>query len=168
MQMPAARALPVLNRAQAFLMGTTKGESGSMKIAGTGPVRAQEVRRRDRAKSPDGAGFTAELAAEAPVQGGHAGLGIERLDGPLALQEVPSGGERDRRARADGEAILDRLESLRNGLLAGHFPRYRLRELLTLVGARREAAADPGLRQVLEEIELRAAVEVAKLEAIAS
>jgi hypothetical protein len=60
--------------------------------------------------------------------------------------------------------MLDRLDEIRHGLLTGTLSRARLGELNDLVREQRGAVGDPGLAQVLDEIELRARVELAKLD----
>jgi hypothetical protein len=70
------------------------------------------------------------------------------------------------RARQRGEDMLDKLDALRQGLLTGSMSRGDLLDLAKLVRARQEAGADPQLREILGEIELRAAVELAKLESL--
>jgi len=52
---------------------------------------------------------------------------------------------------------------VRLGLLAGTIPTDRLGTLLSAVKAQRDQTDDPRLEQILDEIELRAAVELAKL-----
>jgi hypothetical protein len=59
--------------------------------------------------------------------------------------------------------MLDELEQIRLGLLLGAIPRAKLEQLAQLVRARREQVDDPRLMAILDEIELRAAVELAKL-----
>ena len=56
------------------------------------------------------------------------------------------------------------LDQVRDGLLAGGIPRATLNRLAVAVGRRHEGFADPKLQDVLDEIELRAHVELAKLE----
>jgi hypothetical protein len=83
----------------------------------------------------------------------------------LALQGAPDSTERQARRRAvqRGDAMLDDLDEIRLGLLLGAIPRARLEQLAQLVRARREQVDDPKLMAILDEIELRAAVELAKL-----
>ncbi|MBL8836554.1 MAG: flagellar assembly protein FliX [Alphaproteobacteria bacterium] len=134
-----------------------------MKIDSTGPIRtAQGGRRPDRAgggsdfaRHLDQAGSAPQMAAARPMGG---------IDSILALQEVDSPGERRGRARRRGELLLDKLEELRLGLLSGTMSRDSLVELAASMRARREDCGDPRLQAVLDEIELRAAVELAKLE----
>ena len=92
--------------------------------------------------------------------GGVAGAGLAGL---LAVQAVGEPVERRRRAVRRGHDLLERLEELRLGLLDGSVPLASLRRLrLDLV--RSEPVDEPVLREVLAAIELRAAVELAKLE----
>ena len=51
-----------------------------------------------------------------------------------------------------------------NGLLLGHIPRDRLSRIINALAAEREKNLDPGLVQIINDIELRAKVELAKLE----
>ncbi|MCH9020057.1 MAG: hypothetical protein IIA73_06805 [Proteobacteria bacterium] len=59
--------------------------------------------------------------------------------------------------------MLDRLDEIRHALLFGAIPRHRLLALQREVREKRVAVADPRLNQLLDEIDLRAAVELAKL-----
>jgi hypothetical protein len=59
--------------------------------------------------------------------------------------------------------MLDELEQIRLGLLLGQIPQARLEQLAQMVRARREQLDDPKLIAILDDIELRAAVELAKL-----
>lgn len=82
----------------------------------------------------------------------------------LAVQGLPDATERRRRALRRGRDLLDRLEQLHLALLEGALPPS------VLDGLRRQLADDAGwpddrsLRRLLAEIEVRAAVELAKLE----
>ena len=94
---------------------------------------------------------------------------VAGLGGILAAQAVdpdtgqaPTYDERKRRAR-HGEEILERLEEIRRGLLQGTIPKDRLATLARLVREKRDKGADPLISQLLDEIELRAKVELAKL-----
>jgi hypothetical protein len=62
--------------------------------------------------------------------------------------------------------MLDRLEAIRLGLLEGWIGGESLRSLRRLVSERRGDLGDPKLGEILDEIELRAAVELAKLEQV--
>lgn len=133
-----------------------------MKVESKRPIATPSVRKDSKA----GSGFADRLqvdeaAAAAPVAGAAALSGIIGL---FALQEVPDATAEDRRAVARGDEILDRLDELRRGLLLGHIGRDKLETLSRLAAEGAGQVGDPGLREVLREIELRAQVELAKLD----
>lgn len=88
---------------------------------------------------------------------------VDSVSSVLALQEVGEAGARTR-ARRRGEDILDRLDEIRHGLLLGTISRTTLERLEQVVQSRIEEASDPRLADVLREIEVRARVELAKLD----
>jgi hypothetical protein len=138
-----------------------------MKITGTGPLRSSPSRRKDATSGAAAGAFAAELQPNARPQG-VAGAGpVETLEALLAAQEVPDATQSGQRAQRHAEDLLDRLEEVRNALLVGALPRQKLSELARLVRIRRERILDPRLAEVLDEIELRSRVELAKLEAVA-
>ncbi len=121
------------------------------------------IRRRKRSKGVSDGGFASELAAGAePAPQGGVGA-VDVLDGVLAIQEVGGDGEDRRKANAHGEFVLQRLEQIRMGLLAGRIPTHLLNELVLALRERRPEFTDPRLGEILDEIELRASVELAKL-----
>ncbi len=105
----------------------------------------------------DEVGATDQVSAVAGLGGILAAQAVDPQTG-----EAPSYDERKRRARR-GVEILERLEEIRRGLLLGTIPKDRLATLARLVREKRERGADPLISQLLDEIELRAEVELAKL-----
>ena len=104
-----------------------------------------------------GAGATAASATAAAAGPGD-------LSALMALQGVESVTERRRRALRRGHGLLDGLEALRLTALGGEDDEAAL---LRLARASREAGAeveDADLAEVLGQIDLRAAVELAKRE----
>ena len=85
------------------------------------------------------------------------------LDTLLAIQEAESSLERRGRARRRATDLIDGLDQIRDGLLAGQIAPDRLDSLAALVAAQRDEAGDPQLTEILDEIELRVQVELAKL-----
>src|SRR5512132_3708606 len=76
-----------------------------------------------------------------------------------------SGGKRAARGRRPlrSRSLLDRLAELRLDLLNGGVPAARLHALAHALRSSRRLSGDPRIDVVLEEIELRVEVEVAKL-----
>lgn len=134
-----------------------------MKINGTGPVQTSATRRKGQAKGSPGSRFTPELPSSPQPSGSDAARQIEALGGLLALQEVSDPLEERRRGTARGDDLLAKLDQIRLGLLTGRIPEQNLKALVKTLRDDGVSVSDPGLRSVLEEIELRAAVELAKL-----
>lgn len=105
-------------------------------------------------------GAAAAEAAEAPVSVA-AMTGVGAL---LGAQEVSEEEMHRRKNVKRGRFTLDALEQLRDGLLFGSVPISTITKLEALVAEERQLSADPRLNAILDEIELRAAVEIAKLE----
>ncbi len=89
---------------------------------------------------------------------------VSSLEALMALQEVGGPLERRRRAVRRGGVILSALESLKLDLLEGRLTPGTMQALARAVREQRSLTDDPGLEAVLDEIETRAAVELAKLE----
>jgi hypothetical protein len=89
-------------------------------------------------------------------------MGVEAL---LALQEVESPTERRRRSVRRAGRLLDELDKLKVALLGGDLTQAQLDALTRAVKEQRAATDDPKLEGLLDEIETRAAVELAKFEA---
>jgi hypothetical protein len=134
-----------------------------MRIEWTPPLRraARRGGKADSASEPFAAALDGDTAA-APAT---APPGVGAVTGLLTVQEVPDELGRRHRAVQRGDAMLDRLDELRLGLLAGVLPRHRLEELTRLAKTAQEQVDDPRLAQLVDEIELRVAVELAKLDA---
>lgn len=84
------------------------------------------------------------------------------LDILLALQAVEDPIlKKKKKAIGRGRSMLDALDQAKADLLAGAMGEGRLNHLMALIGQVREST-EPGLDQVLDEIELRVLVELAK------
>jgi hypothetical protein len=90
--------------------------------------------------------------------------GVASLDALLALQEADGPLQRRRKAVGRAGRILDVLDDLRIAVIDGEVSPANLDRLMRAVRDQRDATDDPGLEGLLNEIETRAAVELAKLE----
>jgi hypothetical protein len=133
-----------------------------MKVDPTGTAKAASVRRPDKGAQAKPGEFSKLLEGldepEAPRATG-AAVPVDPLFGVRDATDR-SGGRSKKRA----EDILDRLEEIRVGLLEGSISRDRLQSLDQLVREHRDQVSDPPLAEILDEIELRARVELAKLD----
>jgi len=141
-----------------------------MKVSNVGSAApASGARRTDKTASKGNSDFKQVLAGAIDAADEPAVIdapsGVAVVDSLLAVQSVGEAGDRESRRRLvrRGEEILDRLEELRHDLLIGVVPKDRLAAMAQMVRARRENCADPQLGALLDEIELRAEVELAKL-----
>ncbi|MFN4088613.1 MAG: flagellar assembly protein FliX [Alphaproteobacteria bacterium] len=107
--------------------------------------------------------FAAHLGAPS-ARSASGAMPVNPLGALLALQEVDDPLQGRRRARERGGRLLDMLDEVRTGLLTGAIPQAVLGELARLAGEARDSVDDPGLAAVLDEIDLRAQVELAKLQ----
>ncbi|MGF1591683.1 MAG: flagellar assembly protein FliX [Kiloniellaceae bacterium] len=134
-----------------------------MKIDRFSGPKAAATRRSGRSAPAGGGGFARALA-EGPAQAGTpAGAApVHSLSALLAVQEVDDSVEGRARARRRGADLLDQLEELRLAIALGEVPLAQLENLAKLLAQRQAAADDPKLAQIINEIEIRAAVELAK------
>jgi hypothetical protein len=84
------------------------------------------------------------------------------MDALLALQEIEDPTERKKRAVAKGRKALDLLDKLKVSLLDGSVDQSTLARLKVAAEGLTDESGDPGLDEVLREIDLRVAVELAK------
>lgn len=87
---------------------------------------------------------------------------ISTLDALMALQGVEDPTERKKRALAKGRNALDVLDALKLGLIDGSVDGSTLARLKVASEGLADGSGDPGLDTVLDEIDLRVAVELAK------
>lgn len=93
-----------------------------------------------------------------------AGVGASGpLDTLLAVQAYEEPAERRKRQARRGQDLLDGLDRLKAALLSGTVQVSELERLKAMLTSRRESTDDPRLDEILAHIELRAAVELAKL-----
>jgi hypothetical protein len=132
-----------------------------MRVEQNRPVRPTGSRREAKGSTAS-TGFAEALGTE-PGQSAAPTAAPSPLGALFALQEIGDAGTERRRALARGDHLLDRLDRLRHDLLAGAIDPDSLADLARTARSARVQVNDPGLAAVLDEIELRAAVELAKL-----
>ena len=91
---------------------------------------------------------------------------VGALDSLLALQEADgsTSEESNRKARKRASDLMEHLEKVRIGLLTGELPKNVLSQLAHTISTHRDKVMDPRLAEILDEVDLRAQVELAKLE----
>ncbi len=144
--------------------GPINTEAG-MKVSGPGRVSTPSLKKTKGKSKAGRAGFADQLSradspAAAAVSGGAPVAAVNAL---LGLQEVPDATSGRSRGVAHAAFLLDQLEEIRRGLLLGSIPESKLKALAAAIGEKREDFQDPELAGILDDIELRARVELAKL-----
>ena len=133
-----------------------------MKVTGpsgpSSPQRARPERAGGAFSIPSGAA-TAGVSATTSASALSAVSDVSAL---MALQGVEDVTERRRRAIRRGGGLLDRLEELKLALLSGEAGDGALERLTRTLREERPVDDDAGLNNLLDQIELRAAVELAK------
>ena len=133
------------------------------KIEGPGSARpTQTIRRAGKTGAAGGAGFARHLDESSEAGASHGISGTGAVSGVLGVQEVDDALAHASRGKLRAQDILDRLENLRMELLTGTVSRDKLLQLTHVVSARRAEVTDPKLGEILDEIDLRAQVELAK------
>jgi len=140
-----------------------------MKVNGPGRMRTGPAKSAGKAQNTSGGAFAKHISnsAEPEVSAVSGAVGLGSIEGLLSIQETPDPTQRSKspgvRRATD---ILDRLEDVRVGLLLGRFSQGRLEALVARLEEQRSGEVDPTLAGLLDEIELRAKVELAKLSVI--
>lgn len=132
-----------------------------------GPRAYGHLAQPTRPATTSGPGFQPIMpqpTASAETRGtGHAAA-TSGLDALIALQMIEGPLDKRKRGLKRGRAMLDALDDLKIALLTGRMPAAHLQRLLVAVDGRERDSEDERLESILDEIELRARVELAKLE----
>lgn len=133
------------------------------KIEGSGPIRtAQPIKRASKSDSASGTSFAKHLD-ETGESAASSGIGATNsIAGVLGVQEVDDALAHASKGKLRAQDILDRLDDLRLQLLSGAISKDKLVQLARMVSSRRAQVTDPRLAEILDEIDLRAQVELAK------
>lgn len=128
-----------------------------------GPYQRNTVAKKRAGRSVDGQSFSVgqqETAVRADAPGMSAP--VSELDAILALQAVDDPLLAKKRAVRHGQNLLDALDDIKADLLVGRIGEGRVNRLAALISKARDLS-DPQIDSLLDDIELRAKVELAKL-----
>ncbi len=139
-----------------------------IKIDNINPLRKPgDVDKKRKAGGVTDSTFASMLDAaeesEAPAKAAPV-MAASPLGTMLALQEVSDEDVRRQNMMKQGKMSLDALEGLRDALLTGNLTAKHVERLQAVVDKQRELIDDPRLNAILDDIELRAAVELAKIQ----
>jgi hypothetical protein len=136
-----------------------------MRVDPRNPIRTTAGIAAGRREGVQGFSLDASAGAPSHASGTTATTNLAGLDAVLLLQtETETPQERRRRSARRGHDLLDGLDRLKAAILGGRVAAQELRTVATRLADRVGLSGDPRLDGLMAEIELRAAVELAKLE----
>ncbi len=140
-----------------------------MKVSGPGSTQGPSKTKKSSKSGESGAGFGALMASGKPeASATQATRSIAQVDALLAIQgaEDPAQGASKKRMRHRAETVLNELDKLRGAMLGGTLTVGHMIDIADVVAAHREKITDPGLTAIMDEIDLRAQVELAKMRVV--
>lgn len=137
-----------------------------MKIEG--PSKSQKTGKSSKTASvgkSDGTFGAMVTGAAQNASGVGATQSIAKVDALLAVQGAESATERKakRQMRERGDNILRQMDHLRLAILTGNLTIGQVIDIADVVASHREKINDPKMTAVLDEIDMRAQIEIAKL-----
>lgn len=136
-----------------------------MKITGPGGVSQTSPSSGTRAAAAPGFAVSTTSTSEAVSAARTAAAsGVASLDALLALQAPDEPTERRRRAMRRAGRVLDVLDEVKIAMLGGAPDAGALQRLAQAVRDQREQTDDSRLEGILDQVDARAAVELAKAE----
>ncbi|WP_299175514.1 flagellar assembly protein FliX [uncultured Brevundimonas sp.] len=135
-----------------------------MKVTGTTGPSAPTGGKAARSSSGFSLGQTGSAAAPSASSASVATSGVGDVSALMALQGIEGPLEKRRRAVKRGAGLLDRLDEIKMALLSGDADEAALERLARTLREERPDDGDAGLNALLDQIDLRASVELAKAE----
>ncbi|HOO82282.1 MAG TPA: flagellar assembly protein FliX [Alphaproteobacteria bacterium] len=137
-----------------------------MKVQGPGGAKGPSKTGKSGKTSKSDASFGDFIAKDTPAAATTQNTqSIAQVDALLAIQgaEDPTQGAARKRARKRSGVILDELEKIRMAMLGGTLTVGHMIDIADVVASHREKIMDPALTDIMDEIDLRAQVELAKM-----
>ncbi|QUS54748.1 flagellar assembly protein FliX [Pseudovibrio brasiliensis] len=133
-------------------------------VSGLNSTSKVGTKRRKGSEGEQAGAFAVEeeTTSVAQSQAGVPTPSLQGVDSLLALQQMDVQVDDKRRAVQHGNKLLDQLDALRIDLLQGKVQPERLERLVGNLSMQVKSG-NPGLDKVVEDIELRARIELAKL-----
>lgn len=137
-----------------------------MKVSGPGKTQGPSKTDKKKKAGESGANF-GDFVTGGPekAQTTQGSQSIASLDALLAVQaaEDPTQGAAKKRMRRRSDKILNELEKIRMAMLNGSLTVGHMIDVADVVASHREKIMDPALTGIMDEIDLRAQVELAKM-----
>jgi hypothetical protein len=137
-----------------------------MKVQGPGKTNAPSKTSKKSGVSSSDESFGDFMAQETPSTASTAMTRtIASVDALLSVQSVedPTARAAKKRMRQRGNDILAELDNIRLAMLTGNLTVGHMIDVADVVASHREKISDPVLTSIMDEIDLRAQVELAKM-----
>lgn len=138
-----------------------------MKVRGPGSTKGtSKTDKKSGSSASGGASFDSMINTGSEQAGGlNTTQSIAQLDALLAVQEAEDPTARRSRGlmQERGDKVLDLLDGVRLKMLGGDLTLGDMVDVADVVASHREKVDDPVLTDIMDEIDLRAQVEVAKM-----
>jgi hypothetical protein len=137
-----------------------------MKVEGPGKSQsASGSKKKDKVSSGDGSFGDLVTGGADKAESAGSTQSIAQVDALLAVQQTDDPAQRAARGRmrARAHSLLDGLERIRVSLLTGNLTVGDVIDIADVVASHREKITDPELTAILDEIDLRAQIELAKM-----
>jgi hypothetical protein len=136
-----------------------------MKIDGPSKTQKSSETKKKSKVSGDGSFGNMVSGGAKESSGAGATQSIAQLESLLAVQSAEDPTEKANRKKMQLRAgdILDQLDRVRMALLTGNITIGHVIDIADVVASHREKITDPELTALLDEIDLRAQVEIAKM-----
>jgi Class II flagellar assembly regulator len=133
-----------------------------MRVSAPGQIQSPNVRRTER--RTDAGGFSSLIAADETASTGSTlpAQAAASVGAILALQATDDATTGRKRALRRATDMLAELEEIRRALILGDLPPQRLQAIANRLAKQQTDELDPMLQQILQDVELRVAVELAK------
>lgn len=137
-----------------------------MKIEG--PQKSQKTsgtKKKDKANAPDGSFGDLLTEGTKSTQETSSSRSIAQVDALLTVQQTDDPAQRAAKGRMKirADKLLEGLERIRTRLLTGQMTVGDVIDIADVVASHRERITDPALSAILDEIDLRAQIELAKM-----
>ncbi len=140
-----------------------------MKVTGPGQVQGpSKTKKSDKSKSSDSDFGSLVSSGPSEAAGTKTTQSIAHVDALLAVQESedPTARAAKRRMRERADDILDELDKIRLAMLNNELTVGHMIDIADVVASHREKMPDPKLTAIMDEIDLRAQVELAKMRVV--
>jgi hypothetical protein len=136
-----------------------------MRITGFGNIKPTDSKKKKKSTDSSSGSEFASMVSDAKENSPASGAGAVSISqAVLGVQEVDWNEQSKKEQMQRGNQLLDLLEAIRDGILLGKVSPQDLHKLQQTLAAKKDSVDDPKLATIVQEIEVRAAVELAKLE----